>query len=330
MKKIVLNEYGVPEDVARCVEAPDVGAPSPGEVVFDVIAFPLNPADIGFCRGNYRIKPPLPATPGAECVGRVTAVGDGVSHVKPGDLVINLARENWASQRRVAAEDAVPVPAGLDLKQAAMLRINPPTALLMLTDLVDLKPGDWVIQNAANSAVGRLVITLAKAKGIRTVNVTRREDVFPELMALGADICLTDGLDLAERVREATGGATIPLGLDAVSGGATARIAACLKDEGTICTYGSMTGEAPSVSVADVVFRGMNFTGFMLGRFMARRTAEEVRAIYADLGEQMLNGAIHAPVDSIYPIEDIREALIRVQTGGRHGKVLVSPGGEVA
>lgn len=329
MKKIVLDAYGVPEDVARCVDAPDIGAPSAGEVVFDVIAFPINPADIGFCRGNYRIRPPLPATPGAECVGRVAAVGDGVTHVKPGDLVINLQRENWAARRRVKAEDAVPIPAGLDLRQAAMLRINPPTALLMLSDLVPLKRGDWVIQNVANSAVGRLVITLAKAKGIRTVNVTRREDVFPELKALGADICLTDGPDLADRVREATGAAEIPLGLDAVSGAATARIAACLRDEGTICTYGSMTGEAPAVSVADVVFRGMTFTGFMLGRFMAGRSAEEIRTIYAELGGEMLKGAIHAPVDSVYPIEDIREALIRAQTGGRHGKVLVSPGGEV-
>ncbi|MBO6667471.1 zinc-dependent alcohol dehydrogenase family protein [Parvibaculum sp.] len=329
MKKIVLDAYGVPEDVARCLDAPDIGAPSAGEVVFDVIAFPINPADIGFCRGNYRIRPPLPATPGAECVGRVAAVGDGVTHVKPDDLVINLQRENWAARRRVKAEDAVPIPAGLDLRQAAMLRINPPTALLMLSDLVPLKRGDWVIQNVANSAVGRLVITLAKAKGIRTVNVTRREDVFPELKALGADICLTDGPDLADRVREATGAAEIPLGLDAVSGAATARIAACLRDEGTICTYGSMTGEAPAVSVADVVFRGMTFTGFMLGRFMARRSAEEIRAIYAELGDEMLKGAIHAPVDSVYPIEDIREALIRAQTGGRQGKVLVSPGGEI-
>ena len=329
MKKIELDAYGVPEEVARCVEAPDVGAPAPGEVVFDVIAFPINPADIGFCRGTYRIRPPLPATPGAECVGRVAAVGDGVTHVKPGDLVINLARENWAARRRVKAEDAVPVPAGLDLKQAAMLRINPPTALLMLSDIVALKPGDWVIQNVANSAVGRLVVILAKARGLRTVNVTRRADVFGELTALGADICLTDGPDLGDRVREATRGADIALGLDAVSGSATARIAACLRDEGTICTYGSMTGEAPAVSVADVVFRGMNFTGFMLGRFMARRTAEEIRAIYADLGGQMLKGVIHAPVDSVYPIEDIREALIRAQTGGRDGKVLVSAGGEV-
>ena len=330
MKRIELNAYGVPEDVARCVEAPDLGAPGPDEVVFDVIAFPLNPADIGFCRGNYRIRPPLPATPGAECVGRITAVGDGVTHVKPGDLVINLARENWASQRRVKADDAVPIPSGLDLKQAAMLRINPPTALLLLSDIVNLKPGDWVIQNVANSAVGRLVITLAKARGLRTVNVTRREDVFGELAALGADICLTDGPDLAERVANATRGAAIPLGLDAVSGDATARIAACVKDEGTVCTYGGMSGAAPATSVADLVFRGVTFTGFMLGRFMARRSAEEIRAIYADLADQILKGIIHAPIDSVYAIEDIREALIRVQANGRDGKVLVSPGGEVS
>lgn len=330
MKRIELDAYGAPEEVTRCVEVPDVGAPGPDEVVFDVLAFPINPADIGFCRGTYRIKPPLPATPGAECVGRVVAVGDGVTHVKPGDLVINLARENWASRRRVKAEDAVPIPAGLDLKQAAMLRINPPTALLLLSDIADLKPGDWVIQNVANSAVGRLVITLAKARGLRTVNVTRREDVFPELTALGADVCLTDGPDLAARVAKATGGAAIPLGLDAVAGEATARIAACVRDEGTVCTYGGMSGKAPEVSVADLVFRGVTFTGFMLGRFMERRSAEEVRAIYAGLADQMAKGVIHAPVDSVYSIEDIREALIRAQTGGRMGKVLVSPGGEIS
>ena len=329
MKKIELSAYGVPEDVARCVEAPDVGAPGPGEVVFDVLAFPINPADIGFCRGHYRIKPPLPATPGAECVGRVSAVGEGVAHVKPGDLVINLARENWASARRVKAEDAVPVPSGLDLKQAAMLRINPPTAMLLLSDIVNLKPGDWLIQNVANSAVGRLVVTLGKARGLRTINVTRREDVFGELTALGADVCLIDGDDLPARVAEATGGANIRLGLDAVAGAATARIASCVADEGTVCTYGGMSGAAPEVSVADLVFRGVTFTGFMLGRFLAQRSAEDIRAIYADLGGQMAKGAIHAPIDSVYQIEDIREALIRAQTGGRHGKVLVSPGGEV-
>src|SRR5204862_7281729 len=106
--------------------------------------------------------------------GRVTAVGAGVSHVEPGDLVINLQRENWTQRRRVKDDDVIPVPAKLDLRQAAMLRINPPTALLLLTDIVTLKPGDWVIQNGANSAVGRIVIRLARARGINTVNGVRR------------------------------------------------------------------------------------------------------------------------------------------------------------
>src|SRR6185436_8846757 len=129
--------YGPPEEVARCADVPDVGAPGAGEVVFDVLLFPINPADVSFCRGTYRLKPTLPATPGAESIGRVTAVGAGVSHVKPGDLVINLQRENWTQRRRVKADDVIPVPAGMNLQQAAMLRINPPTALLMLDDIVD-------------------------------------------------------------------------------------------------------------------------------------------------------------------------------------------------
>src|SRR5215468_10095467 len=190
MKRIDLTAYGAPEVVAACIEVPDVGEPGPGEVVFDVLAFPINPADISFCRGNYRLRPPLPATPGAEGLGRVTAVGAGVADVKPGDLVINMQRENWAQRRCVKAKDAVPIPPGLDLAQAAMLRINPPTALLLLEDHAALKPGDWVIQNVANSAVGRHVIVLAKARGVHTLNVVRRDDVVGELQNLGATVVL--------------------------------------------------------------------------------------------------------------------------------------------
>src|SRR5947207_15767220 len=226
MKRVVIEAYGAPEKVARCVDGPDVGAPGAGEVVFDVLLFPINPADVSFCRGTYRLRPPLPATPGAECVGRVSAVGAGVAHVKPGDLVINLQRENWAQRRRVKADDVIPISPGLELRQAAMLRINPPTALLLLTDIVDLKSGDWVIQNVANSAVGRLVIRLARARGVKTLNVVRRETLFGELKTLGADACVVDGADLGAAVKAHTRGAPIRLGLDAVSGQATARLSA--------------------------------------------------------------------------------------------------------
>ena len=329
MKQVLIDRYGPPEEVARCADVPDVGRPGAGEVVFEVLAFPINPADVSFCRGTYRLKPTLPATPGAECIGRVTAVGAGVSHVEPGDLVINLQRENWTQRRRVKDDDVIPVPAKLDLRQAAMLRINPPTALLLLTDIVTLKAGDWVIQIVANSAVGRIVIRLARARGIKTVNVVRRESLFAELTALGADACVVDGPELAESVKAQTGGGAIRLGLDAVSGRATARLASCLADGGVVCNYGSMSGEDPVMARGTLTNNGLKLVGFILGRFLATRSREQIRTIYADLGRQILDGTLSAPVEKVYGIDDITQALAHAQRGARAGKILVAPNGAV-
>ena len=324
MKQVLLERYGAPAEAIRCVEVPDVGTPAAGEVVFDVLAFPINPADLSMCRGTYRLRPALPAGIGAECVGRVAAVGAGVSHVKPGDRVINLQRENWTQRRRVKGDDVILVPAGLDELQAAMLRINPPTALLLLTDIVDLKPGDWIIQNVANSAVGRLVIRLARARGVRTMNVVRRESLFAELRALGADACVVDGPDLADTVRAQTGGAPIRLGLDAVSGRATARLSSCVGEGGVVCNYGSMSGEDPVMARSALTGSGQTLVGFILGRGLATRSLAQIRAIYADLGEQVLKGVLSAPVEKVYPIEEIKAALAHAQQGERGGKILVA------
>jgi mitochondrial enoyl-[acyl-carrier protein] reductase / trans-2-enoyl-CoA reductase len=326
MKKVEITDYGTPETVARCIEAPDVGAPGAGEIVFDVLAFPINPADISFCRGSYRLRPPLPATPGAECVGRVTTVGAGVADIRPGDLVIHMQRENWVQRRRIPAGDAIPLPPGLDLAQAAMLRINPATALLLLEDHVALKPGDWVIQDVANSAVGRHLIVLAKTKGLRTANVVRRDDVASELRALGADVVLVDGPDLAERARQAVGGAPIRLGIDAVSGEACKRVAECVADGGVMVSYGSMSGADLVISRA-AVGRGVTLKGFALGDGLAKRTRDQVRAIYADLAAKLRDGVLKAPIEAFHPIDDIKEALSHAQRGGRSGKVLVLPNG---
>ena len=330
MKQVLLERYGSPEDAVRCREVPDPGGPGAGEVVFDVLAFPINPADLSMCRGTYRLRPTLPAGIGAECVGRVTAVGGGVSHVKAGDLVINLQRENWTQRRRVAGDDVIPVPAGLDLLQAAMLRINPPTALLLLTDVVELRPGDWIIQNVANSAVGRFVIRLGRARGVRTVNVVRREALFAELTPLGADVCVVDGPDLADRVKAATGGASIRLGLDAVSGQATARISTCVGENGVVCNYGAMSGEDPVMPRGKLIGDGQSLVGFILGRALAPRSRAQVREIYAELAEQARAGVLTAPVERVYPIEEIRAAVAHAERGQRQGKILVAPNGPIA
>src|SRR5581483_8618313 len=250
--------------------------------------------------------------PGAECVGRVRETGAGVEHVRPGDLVINMQRENWAQARRIRAADAIPVPAGLDLLQAAMLRINPATAQLLLEDHVDLAPGDWVIQDVANSAVGRHLIVLARERGVRTLNVVRRDDVAGELTALGADVVVQDGPDLAARARAATGGAPIRLGIDAISGEACRRIGDCLGDRGVLVNYGGLSGEDPAVSRNAINVRGVTLTGFNLGPGLALK---------------LRDGILSAPVDSTFPIDDIAAALTRAQARGRHGKVLVLPNG---
>lgn len=323
MKQVLLEKYGRPEDGVRCAEVPDVGPPGPGEVVFDVLLFPINPADISLCRGTYRLRPPLPATPGAECVGRVAAIGPGVAHVQVGDLVINLQRENWAQRRRVKGEDVIAVPAGMDLQQAAMLRINPPTALLLLTDFVALEPGDWVMQNVANSAVGRIVVRLARDRGVKTMNVVRRESLFAELKALGADACVVDGPTVAESVKALTGGAPIRLGIEAVGGQAAARMATCLGEGGVVVSYGSMSGEDPVMPRSVLSNAGVTLAGFTLGRGLAKRSPAEVRAIYADLGGQVLRGTLSAPVEKVYPIEEIKAAVAHAQQGERTGKILV-------
>jgi NADPH:quinone reductase-like Zn-dependent oxidoreductase len=278
-------------------------------------------------RGSYRLRPQLPATPGAECVGRVTAVGAGVARIGPGDLVLNMQRENWTQRRRIAATDAIPVPPGIDLAQAAMLRINPATAQLLIEDHGALAPGDWVIQNVANSAVGRHLIVIAKSRGVRTLNVVRRDDVAVELRALGADVVLADGPDLAARARDAAGGAPIRLAIDAVSGEACKRLADSVADDGVVVSYGSMSGADPVMSRAALGARGVSLVGFMLGRGLAKRTPEAMRALYADLAAKLRDGILTAPIDATYPIEDIKGALAHAQRGGRNGKVLVLPNG---
>ena len=328
MKKVEITDFGAPEAVAGCVEAPDVGAPGAGEIVIDVLAFPINPADLLFCRGRYQSPVSVPATPGAEGVGRVAAIGSGVADLRPGDLVIHLQRENWVQRRRVAAADAILLPASLDVMQAAMLRINPATALCLLEDHAGLRLGDWVIQNAANSAVGRHLSALAKGRGIHTIAVVNRSDVATELQVLGADAVLQDGPDLAERAQTAAGGAPIRLGIDAIGGEAGRRIGDSLTDGGVVVSYGALSGNDPMLSRA-ALMRGIGLTGFGLSYGLARRTRAQVRELYADLAAKVRDGLLRAPVEATYGIDDIKEALVHAQRRGRHGKVLVLPNGKL-
>jgi NADPH:quinone reductase-like Zn-dependent oxidoreductase len=258
----------------------------------------------------------------------VIEVGKAVTGVKPGCLVINLDRENWAQQRRVKADRVVALPRDTDVRQAAMIRINPPTAMLLLSDVVsDLGPEDWIIQNSANSAVGRLVALFARERNLRTINVVRRDSSFEELYHLGADTCVVDGPDLASAVAAITKNAAIRLGIDAVAGCATARIASCVADGGIVCTYGAMSAENVTVPAPELIFRGIELKGFLLGRFLERRSPAEVAQIYSQIADRIRDGKITTPIERIYPIDEIKDALAHAKRDARSGKILVVPHG---
>ena len=226
------SAFGRPDTVIELIEQPDPGEPGPGEVIVDAELFPINPADLLNLEGQYgATQPALPMVPGAEGVGRIAKAGAGVSHVKPGDRVMLPGPGTWRARVKAPAKAVFALPEGIDPQQLAMLRVNPPTAWLMLHDFVAPKPGQWLVQNAANSGVGHCLIRLARETGAKTVNVVRRAELADELRAFGADVVLTDGPDLDARVRAAIGGGALPLAIDAVGGSATQRLARCLDDE---------------------------------------------------------------------------------------------------
>lgn len=329
MKAISFNQFGPAHEVGYCAEVDDPGAPAADEVVVDIDAFPINPADLLTIEGKYAFKPPLPYTPGAEGTGKVTAVGAQVTDVALGDQVIMLTRENWTQRRKAKGSEVIKVSADGDLRQLAMLKVNPATALMMLRDYVALEPGNWVIQDAANSGVGNCVIRLAKSFGAKTVNVVRRPELIEPLSEMGADVVVLDGDDLAERVAAAIGGEDVVLGIDAVSGETSMRLGQCLAAGAKLVNYGMLSGKPCMVMPDQVVFKGIDLTGFWLAQRLGAMARPDAEAMYAQLSGFVGDGTLNVSVEATYAIDDIKAALEHAGREGRGGKVLVTPNGDI-
>lgn len=327
MKRIEFRRFGEPLDELHLADD-EVPEPGPGQVRVRVEAAPINPSDLLTVRGAYGRLPELPAVPGNEGVGRVVETGEDVAGVGPGDLVLlPPGGGTWRSAMTIEARDLFPLPADVDPLQLAMLYINPMTAHALLADIVALKPGDWVVLNAANSAVGHYLVALARRRGIKTLALVRRDGgVAHGLRALGATAVIVDqGQDVPAEAASLTGGERVPLAVDAVGGGATAVLAACLDDGGTIANYGALAGEPCRIPPQDLVFRDLRVVGFWLSRWISGTPREEVRARYAELLEYIRKDQLRAEVAGTYPLERFREAVRAAETGGRDGKILFTP-----
>ena len=299
----------------------------PDQVLVRMLFAPINPADLNVIEGSYARRLCLEggAVPGGEGVGRIEEVGAAVTGLPLGALVLlPTGVGTWSEACVVAADEVVLVPRGIAPEQASMLRVNPATALRMLSDFVELKPGDWLIQNAANSGVGRAVIQIARHRGWRTINVVRREELIPELLAMGADHVVLEEEAGREQVKIMTGGAPIALALNAVGGESALRLANALEVGGTLVTYGAMSRQPLRIPNGLLIFQDLSWRGFWITLWYERASPESRGALFRELFDLAQKGVIHSLIEKIYPLAAIEAALTRAQQGHRSGKILLA------
>ena len=296
-----------PQEVLEYVSGP-IPVPEEGEVLVRMKAAPINPADINFVQGVYGLKPVLPHS-------RAGLEGCGVVQVG-----------SWSEYVAVPSVNVMKLPVEVDPVQAAMLKVNPLTALRMLEGFVSLEPGDWLVQNAANSGVGRCIIQLAREMGVKTVNFVRRPDELrDELTALGADLVVgEDDGDVVKNTLARLDGKRPVLASNAVGGESALRLMDMLAPGGSMVTYGAMSRKSIKVPNGFLIFKGIKLEGLWVTQWLKNAPVSEIEAAYDKLARLMADGRLKQAVDTVYPLSDVRKAVEKAQEEFRSGKVVLS------
>ena len=324
MRSVRFDRFGEPAEVLKIVDTP---APRPGasEVLVRMKARPVNPSDLLTVRGLYGVLPRLPASPGMEGAGVIEELGPGVGDLRVGQRVIPVgAQGTWQEYVLVRSDGVIPCPDAITDAAAAQFVVNCLTAWVMTTEELALAPGEWLLQTAAASALGRIVLQLSRLRGFRTINVVRRREQADELKELGADevICTADE-SLVERVMDITGGAGVRAAIDAVGGRLGGKVASLLGPGGTMLVYGLLSMEHVPLNTGRMIFRSTAVRGFWLDGWFRSTPAVRQREIGGALLDLMAAGEVVPPVEAEYDLEDVMGAVRHAERPGRRGKILL-------
>lgn len=297
----------------------------PSQVRVGMLAMPVLPADLLQMQGRYGVQPDLPYVPGHEGVAVVLECGNEVRDLQLGQRVLPLAGKLWADECVVHRRALLALADDADPLQQAMLSANPATAWVLLKHEGAMTSGQWLVQNAANSAVGQCVRQIAAHLGLKVVNIVRREQAADRhggghwLVDAG-----TDPQALREQVRAITGDAPVVLALDAIGGSASAALAACLGDGGRLRVYGLLSGQPCQIAAHDLIFRGIDLRGFWLARWFGDPAHKQAsREVYPALMQLARQGVLHMAVEQVYELGDVAQALDHAAREGRRGKILL-------
>lgn len=329
MKAVVFDRFGPPEEVLHTAERP-TPEPGRGEVRVRMRFSPINPSDLLHIRGAYGKRPQLPASAGFEGFGVVDAAGPGLLRhlrgLKPGRrvAVINSVGSNWAEYAVVPARQAIPVPDGIPDEQAATFFVNPASALVMTQLVLKASSGAWLLQTAAGSTLGRMVIRLGRLNGFRTINVVRRREQVEELKQLGADavICTADE-PLVERVMALTDGKGVPYAIDAVGGATASEAVKALGFGGRMLCYGTLSGEPLVIDPRTLMVNHCSVEGFWLSQWVRGQGVLTMLALFRSIGKLMKGGVLTSDVGPIFGMDQVAEAVRIAGQPGRQGKVLL-------
>jgi NADPH2:quinone reductase len=325
MRAIRFDRFGDPD---RVLELATIPAPQPGpnEIRVRLTHRPINPSDLLCIQGKYRISAAPPMSPGLEGVGVIDAIGDGVTGMVMGQRVITLAGVpgTWAEYIVIRAEHALPIPDAIDDVAAAQLLVNPITAWALVCDELPLREGDWLLQTAASSALGAIIIQLARRRGVKTLNVVRRRDHVERIIDAGGDavVCTADEF-WAEQVRErATEGVAVVV--DPVGGELAPRLIPLLRSGGTLCVLGLLAGNTLGpLDAGTLIFNALSIRGFWLSEWATRRPLDVLSRAFAEVMTLLVTGELRLSAAAEYDLSNFQSALQHASRPGRDGKILL-------
>ncbi|MCA9047195.1 MAG: zinc-dependent alcohol dehydrogenase family protein [Planctomycetaceae bacterium] len=331
MRCVSFTEPGEPADALRCAEC-EIPQPGRGEVLVKMIASPINPSDLMFVRGQYGVEPHPQQSPGFEGVGVVERSGGGLrGRLFTGRRVAVLNRQggNWADYAVVPATQIIPLPSSLTDEEGATFFVNPATAWVMIREVLNVPRGGLVLQTAAASSLGRMIIRLCRTSGIRSVNVVRREEQIDELRKLGADnIVVFDAEQqeperLAEEIRKAIGPEELRYAVDPIGGRSAEAVMATLSRGGRMLVYGTLSNQPIRMSGRILMTRGLRIDGFWLSQFMDTCRLPQKLRLVRRLTKLIRAGVLSTSVRANYSLEEITQAVQQAEQTPTGGKVLL-------
>jgi NADPH:quinone reductase-like Zn-dependent oxidoreductase len=331
MRAAVVERFGEPADVLTVKDVPDPTS-TPGSARVRMLLSPVNPSDLMTVRGIYGRRPDLPFTPGYEGVGVVEDASGMLAWVRglkgKRVAVLNGTGGNWAEQVVVPSRQVVPLPDHLSDEQGATFFVNPASAVVMTRHVLNVPRGEWLLQTAAGSALGRMVIRLAVRDGFRTVNVVRRRAQADELKQLGAHEVLVLGEDdIPARVRDLTGQRHgVGYAIDCVGGAMGSEAVKCLGKGGRLLLYGTLSNEPITFDPRVLMVGGKKVEGFWLSEWVRGQSPLAMLSLFGRIKGLMQDGVVATEVGTLFDLEQVAPAAREAEKPARGGKVLLRIG----